>query len=448
MLPRRLPSPFTLALLAALACSSGCGNPSPPSTLPPTACQPATGFTTVVPLNQLGYLYAHESLALGPRDEPLVAFVAYDHEDLNASSLYFVAYDADTCTWKPPVKVDQVEDLTDNPTLREVQLVRDASTGHLGLAYEVNAHLPLPNGDTHMMLAHSTDGGATWTKEQVAHSGDPGDDNVYSLAHPTVAMAAGKTFYAYYGHYNIAPGCDSQSQCDAWVVLSRTGDSGAFTGGIVQSAEGDPGAEDLSGALAADSQGNAGFLFYSRPSDSSENLLLNYLRVGDVRASRVFDSLGTQNDEPGLTLTFEGGQPRVAASLMRSVSDPGTSVWFSSSPDGRSWSAPLEMPMDGGNSMGTYLSIASNGKGQLTIASAQTGGTDVLGQCGAPKLSTSNDGTTWSTCGANPDPTNELGATGYYIQLAYASTGKRLAAFNSSVSSPELEAGVVVWREP
>ena len=100
-------------------------------------------------------------------------------------------------------------------------------------------------------------------------------------------------------------------------MLTRTGDAGAFTGGFVQSASGSAGAEGHSGALAMDSAGNAGFVFYSRPDPMVTTVVLNYLKPGASKATAVFDSQTIQNDQPTLALAFDGTKPRVVAALQR-----------------------------------------------------------------------------------------------------------------------------------
>jgi hypothetical protein len=439
---------FVVLALCGIACSSA-GTKASPAGADGGVCMPPTGFQTVVPLGALGTLYAHESLVLSAKDEPRVAFVAYDGADFSKSALYFSAYDLTTCGWKAPVKIDTVENLDNNAGRREVTLVRDASNDHLAIAYEVNAHLPLPNGDTHEMLAHSTDGGATWTKEEIAHNKmDPGNNNVFHLGFPTVAMANGKTAYAYYSYFSIAGSCSTYSECDAYSVLTRTGETGPFAGGIVQSASGSPGAEGASGALAMDSAGNAGFIFYSRPDPMITTLVLNYLKPGASKATAIFDSQTIQNDQPALALAFDGTKPRVVAALQRSAASTGSNVWSSVSDDGTTWNAPVEIPSDAGDTMGGFLSLASDGKGNFTLASDQTGGSGMHGACGAPKLSTSTNLMTWQTCGADRDPASGIGAAGRYVQLAYTTSGKRIAAFDYTGDAPALKAGVVVWREP
>jgi hypothetical protein len=414
------------------------------------ACTPKSGFETAVKLGAVGSEYAHESMVLGANDEPMIAFIAYG-DDRAASFLYFVSYDPATCSWRAPVKIDQVYDVNDNPTLREVTLTRDPVSGQLGIAYYVMSPTGSPSGDTLVMLAQSSDGGATWTKEQVAHDDlVPDDNDAHSLAFPAVAMANGRTVFAYYRNYSLQGSCgDAKSYCNGWTVLTRTGTTGPFAGGAVTASSAFPGGESMSAALAIDPTGQkAGLAWYSRNSDEDPTLVVNYLEVGQTHAVKVFDSAGKGNDQPAIALAFDRSQPRIAAALERTADDTGSAIWFSSSSDGTTWTAPAELPTDKGDDMSSYLAIAADQKGALTIAVDFDGSHDEHGDCGGPKLVTTSDLTAFATCGADPDPAHPVGFAGIYVTAAYAKSGKRVLAFDYPTASAGLEAGVVTWREP
>lgn len=418
-----------------------------------------SGFQTAVKLGDFGYEYANVSMALDANDEPTVAFIGYDHDDRTQSYLYFASYDPAKCAWNAPVKVDLVGGVNDNPTLREVQLVRDPSNNQLGIAYYVQTphDNPSPNGDLNMKLAQSADSGKTWTSEVVARDelayADPTDVDTHYLDFPVVAMAAGRTIYAYYRNFDLQESCGSaHSFCNSWTVLTRTGTTGAWSGGQVSASTALPyaGGESMSAALAIDPTGvKAGFAWYSRNNDDDPTLVINYLEVGKTQAVKVFDSSGTANDQPALSLTFDRNQPRIVATLMRSTTDTGSSTWFSSSADGVTWAAPLEIPADHTDGESMYVSIAANQSGGLTIAGDYTGAAGDHGTGGGPKLSTATNLTTFTTTGADPDGDHVVGYAGDYVQVSYTKSGKRVLAFRyESSTAPGLDAGVVVWREP
>lgn len=456
-------SAFVVFVVALLGCSpapssANDAGPTPTSDAGPDAlaCAPHSGFELVTAVGAVAKDYGQESLALDADGDPMVAFVGYDASkdgDLNTSALFFSAYDRASCTWKAPVEIDTVENVSSDVTSRVVTLVRDPSDGELAIAYEINAVKPGPNGDTLMMLARSTDGGVTWTKEEVAHNDtDPGSNNVYALAVPTVAMRNGKTYYAYWREDPVTSPCGGDHSLH---LVSRTGDSGVFSGGMVPCGAGDStnGPRELSPALAIDDDGNAGLAFYTLTASDSSTSRIDYFKSGSAAPVAVFDSEGAQNDGPTLSLAFEGTKPRIAAVLQRMPSATDHDVWFSKSDDGVTWSSPVQMPQDGGNTMGGSVSIAADGKGDLSIATGWTGGTDQAGTCGGPKLSTSpDDGATWTTCGADPIPSGDtsIGYAGDFVTMLYAPDGKRVMAFgHGSDNTPAaLFNGVTVWREP
>ena len=161
----------------------------------------------------------------------------------------------------------------------------------------------------------------------------------------------------------------------------------------------------------------------------------------------MFDSLQQPNAVAEVSLVFEGTSPRIAASLERTSTDGGnndadSNVWFSSSNDGETWTAPVELPMDGSDAMGPDVALAADGKGNLSIATNHGSGSGAH-QCGAPKISNSaDDGTSWATCGPALGSSGIVEYAGRYVQLAYQPNGKFIAAFAAERD------GVWVWRQP
>lgn len=437
-----------LSFLIAAPLLGGCGSTdSSDSKAPPTtACTPATGHESAVPLGAIGSSrYSDTAMVLDDQGNPLIAFVAPDPNDdgdRSDTALYFVSYDAKTCTWNAPVRVATTGDI-DTTRDREVTLTRDPSTGQLGIGYQVVGLLS--DYSTQVMLAQSSDGGRTWSSEEIARDGATEFATDNTLTRPTVAMKNGKTFFAYYETWVLSGAASNGSDANAFHLLSRTGTSGAFTDTLVPPVADAPlpGAEGDVPALAIDDEGNAGFVYLASTSDDSANLRVCYYRSGQPNAVAVFDSLDQQNDGSGLSLVFEGTQPRIAVALERGDDPDGSSIWFSSSSDGAAWSTPVELPKDGGDGMGWNLAIASNGKGQLSIA-AESESSNGERSCGAPKLATSNDdGSSWSTCGPSDADGGYLGA---YVQMAVDANGKRILV--SSEGDDVAATGVSVWREP
>ena len=426
----------TALALGVLGCSSN--SPSTSADGGPggdgATCTPPTGYEQVAaPDADVTQEDAHLAMVLDGAGNPMIAWVAYDQ---SGTKLYFVAYDGATCTWRPRVQIDVVGDV-DYTRDREVTMARDPSNGHLGIGYQIVD----TSGGTKVMLAQSDDG-TTWTSEMVAQrlASEPG-----SVLRPTVAMKNGKTYYVYYQDYLWAAGGSNSSDSSGFIFGVRSGTSGSFTTTNVPAVAGAtlPGCETLPPSIAIDDAGAAGLAFFARTDDATPNLRVVYYSSASGLSVSVFDSQGTQHDGGDVSLVFEGTKPRLAATLERGTNDSNNSrVWFSASNDGSTWSAPVEMPMDGGDAMGPDVSMAAGGNGALTIATNYGGGNGVH-TCGAPKLSTSSDdGSGWATCGPVPDPAGQVGYAGGFVQLAYAPSGKRIAGFVAT------GLGVYVWREP
>lgn len=450
---------FILTLSGAigvLGFTNGCSSSSS-STTPdagstsdagPGACTPKTGFDVAVPSSAPGPAsVGHVAMVLAADGSPRIAYVGYDpHHDGNdaESALFFVAYDGATCAWRPPVKVDTTGDV-DTTRDREVTIARDPSSGQLGIGYQTYA--TLDDSSTQVMLAQSSDDGATWTTEQIARNSANTFATDDTVSRPTIAMKNGKTFFAYRETWLLAGSASNGSDADGFHLLSRNGASGAFADVIVPPVSGAtlPGAESTPPALAIDDAGNAGFVYVARTDDATANLRVCYFASNKPSAVAVLDSENTQNDSADLALAFDGDKPRIAAGLQRGASDT-TAVWFSASDDGVTWGAPVQIPNDGGDGMGTDLALALDGTGNPSIAvrKASASGSTT---CGSPKLATGTGLTAFTTCGPPlGDPTYGDGFYGDDVQLGFAPTGKRIMAMAASSSDPT--AGVIVWREP
>lgn len=435
-----------LSAVAAVGCGNGNGNGDGGS----QSCAPKTGYETAVALGAAGKGdYGHSAMVLDGSGQPMLAFVAYDPNgdgDASDTTVDFVSYDRATCTWNAPIVVDVSNDV-DSTREREVTLTRDPANGQLGIGYMIidpdNANL------NKVMLAQSGDNGVTWTKEMVAQGTDSPDE--HDVSRPTVAMKDGETYFVYYRTWDLSSSASNGSDANAFHLLARSGTSGAFNDTIVPGV-GDgtlPGASNGPPALAIDADGHAALAFIANTDDDSYTRRVTYYKAGAAHSVGVFDSLDAQNDGWGVSLAFEGDKPRIAAALQRGDTDSDNSmIWFSKSDDGTTWTAPVELPLDGSNGMGEDLSIAANGKGELSIATrmGSSGGDDST--CGAPKLATSNDdGKTWATCGPALAPDTQAFFAGDDVMMAYAPNGKRVMGWFDTASDDPYS-GIVVWREP
>jgi hypothetical protein len=404
------------------------------------SCTTKTGYEQVAALDS-DWLAdsADVSMAIDGDGSPMVAWVAFD---ISATTLYFTAYEPTTCQWSSPVSVDALGGVSPADD-REVTMTRDASDGHLGIAYQV---VDSASNRT-LMLAQSDDDGATWSKETVVQS--PPGDTIRGVERPTVVIRNGITYFAYYQFYLYSWAGNNSSNNSGFVLLTRTDNSGSFTSVNIPPVDGAalPGSEQYPPSLAVDDAGEAGLAYFALTDDAATNLQLNYFHTEQGKSVAVFDSQHKPNYDADVSLVFEGNRPRLAASLDRDGNDGGTNdtgstIWFSGSDDGTVWFTPVELPMDGSDAMGPDVALATGGDGKLSIASNFSGATGNH-KCGAPKISTSsNDGTSWVTCGPSTSGAELLSHAGSFVQLAYQPSGKRIAAFSAQGQ------GVWVWREP
>ena len=89
--------------------------------------------------------------------------IAFNDDTENADALIkVVAWDRAHYTWKAPITIDAVK--AQHPSYPEVSIAYDPSTSRFGLAYS-----SYPEGK--LWVAYSTDGAATWTKQQAFPTG-------------------------------------------------------------------------------------------------------------------------------------------------------------------------------------------------------------------------------------------------------------------------------------
>jgi len=401
-----------------------------------STCKTKLGYAQVAALDSDALTdNGQVAMVLDQGGNPMVAWVVFDAA---LTALRFSAYDSTSCQWTLPVQVDELGSLAATKD-REVTLTRDASTGRLGLAYQMIDD----SANQSLMLAQSNDGGVTWSKEVVAKS--PDADPGRGVSRATVAMKDGRTYLAYYQTHLYASVGSYGSLNSGFVLLMRDTPDGPFAATNVP-AVGDtslPGSEPFPPSLAIDSSGAAGLAYFALTDNAGQNMRVAYYHTVLGESVTVFDSGSQLNSVADVSLIFQESQPRIAASLQRGNSEATNSkVWFSRSDTGSTWSEPVELPLDGGDMMGPDVALAASSDGWLSIATNYGSGNG-MHQCGAPKLSLSDDaGDTWATCGPAINGAGEITYAGRYVQLAYDSRGKRVAAFATS------RVGVWVWREP
>ena len=141
----------------------------------------------------------HVSLVLDGDDQPMVAYLKEVSNDDANSAVHFTRYDAASKKWTTPVVVAAgISRVDGNPTLEQVKLARDASTGRLGVAFQKTEEFCAGiNKESTVHVAFSTDNGATWSaSERVSEANFTRNDPVTGVAvcntdSPRIAMANG-----------------------------------------------------------------------------------------------------------------------------------------------------------------------------------------------------------------------------------------------------------------
>lgn len=445
--------------------SAGSSNPSNEDKAGP----PPTGFNVAVEISTSYAFWGFNqvSMVLDENDDPMMTYV---QSDLNRngnndddSYLYFVKWDRTNYNWTAPLAVDMVGQINNNQPHRQVSIVRDASTGTIGIAYQAEYDYTVVNqgnDNEGIKLALSTDGGATWATERVDQISANcvsvgGSPNYCNNNSPALAMSDGKVYIAYTAYGKLT------ADDLYWYYLvryaTRTGTSGAFSETNAPWPSGTKG-RDLPVGLALDSNGQAGLAYMVISTSDTypyyNNSSVLFWRPGDASATKITDSNNAQNDFPSISLAFDGTKPRIAYHLMRDLdgdnegSDEPYYLYFSASDDGVTWGSPVGMPFDGGHKTGWYQSIDTGSQGQTAIA-AMLYSSSGSNTCGSPKLYSSSDNVNWTVCGADADDSKD--ADSYYISLNFAGNDKLYLAFGQYTDASSyggFKSGLILWREP
>lgn len=446
--------------------ASGASNPSNEDKAGP----PPTGFNVAVEISTSYAFWGFNqvSMVLDENDDPMMTYV---QSDLNRngnndddSYLYFVKWDRTNYNWTAPLAVDMVGQINNNQPHRQVSIVRDASTGTIGIAYQAEYDYTIVNqlnDNKGIKLALSTDGGSTWSTERVDQiSGEcsawgNADPDYCDNNSPSLVMSGGDIHIAYTAYRGLIAGDIYHYYLVRYAT--RAGTSGAFSETNAPWITGTEG-RDLPVGLALDGNGQAGLAYMVISTSDTypyyNNSSVVFWRPGDASATKITDSSNAQNDFPSISLAFDGTKPRIAYHLMRDLdgdnegSDEPYYLYFSASDDGVTWGSPVGMPFDGGHKTGLYQSIDTGSQGQTAIA-AMLYSSSGSNTCGSPKLYSSSDNVNWTVCGADADDSKD--ADSYYISLNFAGNDKLYLAFGQYTDASSyggFKSGLILWREP
>ncbi len=387
------------------------------------------GYNVVVPMTSVygdNYDFGHEQrMVLDGNGDPGIAYIIRDVNrdgDPTDSTLYFVRWDRVNYTWTKPVTVAVVGVPGRSGAALSLAIAFDTSTSTWGIAFE---------GVSRIGIALSTNNGATW-QAQTAFT-----DSNQQLSYPALGMSGGKVHLAFsQGNNGIR-----------YITGSATAAAATWTSSLAPLLAG---TFDQKGtlSLAIDSAGNPAVAYWLNP-DTAYNSVLAYWRPGSANATKIMDTNGFQNDDSAVSLAFLGTQPRVVVFAARDdqyFSRYDRAMWASSSTNGTTWTTPVNLPNDGGNSMNPVISLAIGSQGQAGLIMETNGGDGSPGQCSFPKISTSANFAAWTTCSPTTNGSTEFRVS--YPSLAYAGNDKLYFSATNYQEGGDVARGIVLWREP
>jgi hypothetical protein len=375
---------------------------------------------------------------LDANGDPAIAFVYNDPNGdgkADDTQLMFTAWDRAAYKWREPVAVWTIGNFDPRPPAPCLSLTRDAQTGAYGIAW-VN---PEDHKNTHMAVSH--DDGATWTVKTAFN-------NQQTTSSPSLAFFGGKAFL-------------TLEQDKTMQIIYTSGgideDPYQWHGGFAPMLPGNN-AVSKATSLALDETGAPAIAYWQKPGNSNV-WTLTFWRLEFGGAARdagvnpppnvkpiIVTDTGTSNYPPdGVILTFAGTQPRI---MLDSRLDKATipSHYSTISNDGGStWSAPVNVPDDGNQHLGGYMSFAVTKDGHAAFAGDVAGGNFQNMKCSWPKLARSTNFSSWTTCapqGAQYPMVRTLWGT-----VIYSPSGMLYLFFQARQTNPAqgLPAGVLVW---
>ena len=384
----------------------------------------------------------HAALVLDGDEQPLVAYL--DEASGGAHALRFTRHDASRNAWTAPVTVADGLGEVDLLTGRNlVSLARDASTGRLGVAFMKNEQFcDGANKEDTVHVSFSTDQGATWSvPERVSEARYLDTVEVCNTTMPRIAMHGGKVHVAwaaaagelesptnfFHGYHHAV------SSGSGWTVslLPRVGATGA------------KGADVLD--LAVDASGSAAVAYVMQDTANGNTRYVGFFRPGGA-AVKVTDTGNTQNDNPRLSLAFDGNKPRVATQLVRPAKPDFMTYELFESDDGAAFTGRA-LPTDGQDSGNAYLDLVYAGGRGLLVHDYGSSGATAPGASGGPKLLRGQGGS-WTIAGADTLNRQFLGE---FAAAALTADGKALVAFFTDVADSAPAArfgpGLVLYRE-
>jgi hypothetical protein len=407
--------------------------------------EPPTGFSVVAeqPVGQ-GRFGVSAASAPDQFNQPLVAAVWDDPNGDGQRSdtrVVFTRWNGETKAFEMVKTIEVVGEIDLSHPNRQVSVARDAMTGRIGVAYV--------KAGAGVRYAFSDDEGANFSLSTVGMDPGAGDPS-----NPVLALRSGTSHVAYV------------TSTEQVLYRTRSGSTGTFSEATAPVTAGQASSFGPI-ALALDGAGNPGLAYFTK--GASLRGTLAFWRPGSASATTITDSNMTDvlmpaTRRPSVSLVFVGTTPRVAFHLLRAdpvvgmggaepMTDSNAELWTSVASDasGTSWSAPVGMPRTGNlvamrfNSTRWYQGLAVHPNGSMTLAAAFLGNGTTNTLCGGgPKISTSPNGTTFTTC----VPMNTtFGQSGEWLSL-YGHAPNKVTITFFYEQAVMMRNQIVLYREP
>jgi hypothetical protein len=399
-----------------------------------TVGPPPVGFSTVVATPKA--MQAHDPAQFArivratfdANGDPSIAYVTYDLNndgELPDTELSFITWNRARYRWNAPVSIDTVGNVANAGSRLPVAVAHDESTGAFGVLYLVGQH--------ELRLALSADGGLTWKNSSIRRNGP--DDDGFST--PALAMAAGRVHIAYATGssavtYRAGPATDASSK---WTtkLAPKLPNAAEFRAECV--------------ALVLDATGKPG-VSYCMNASEGYNLTATFWRPETGQTVKIADTNSHQMDDPAVELAAVGSDIAVAFYANRDEQFfQNHHIWFVRSRDGgASFLPPVIVADDGGNSMGSPVSVTIDKAAHFAMTAELAGGNDGAVKCGLPKLMRSADCAAWTTCAPDTKGLGTIVEASSPVAM-FAGNDKLYIAFKVRSANAAVVPGLTLWRE-
>jgi hypothetical protein len=355
------------------------------------------------------------AVALDENGDPSIA---YEWADPNAdgdstdTEIRFVRWDRATYKWAPSVRVIVTGELQDQ-AVNPIALAIDRTNGTIAILN--------PKGEELNYLL-SNDHGATWKSLGVS--------NTVGFAHAVSMQVAAGLVHA------VVNGEDS-----AVYLTGAITDPASWKSQAVPAGAGWKLRNKSNIGLALDASGKPALAYYEDQQEGDQHRYV-FWRPGQSEPAVIY--AGGNSDTPDIALSFGSGRFGSLTAAQLDAGDTDHTVWYSSSADGRSWSKPSKLPVDGPRSTNAPLNLAIDSKGAVIAAYGSNSGSGAAA-CGAPTVARSADGVAWKACGLGKAAGGDFGPQPSTIHVVEAGDDRAYVVWQEPAET-KYKPGVLVWH--